>query len=46
MINGPAWSQDVAHTQVRTTKGKDLERFDKLDLEVKLYEMKIALNNV
>lgn len=26
MLNGPAWSPDVAHTAVRTTKGKDLEK--------------------
>lgn len=26
MLNGPPWSPDVAHTQVRTTKGKDLEQ--------------------
>ena len=30
MINGPAWSPEVAHSKVRTTKGKDL---GKLSLE-------------
>ncbi len=32
MINGPAWTSDVAHSKVRTTKGKDLEKMPLIEL--------------
>ena len=33
MINGPAWSPEVAHSKVRTTKGKDLGKLSPQELE-------------
>jgi len=32
MINGTPWEKDVAHSQVRTTKGKDLEKMSIKDM--------------
>lgn len=32
MLNDKPWDKEVAHTQVRTTKGKDLEKMDRKSL--------------
>lgn len=32
MVNGPAWDKDYAHTEVRTTKGKDLDKMPEEEL--------------
>lgn len=32
MINGEPWSDEVAHSSVRTTKGKDLDKMPELEL--------------
>lgn len=32
MLNGKPWDADVAHTAVRTTKGKDLQKMTKMEL--------------
>jgi len=36
MMNGPSWDKETAHTQVRTTKGKDLEKLPLDELESQL----------
>lgn len=41
MANGPAWEN--AHSEVRTTKGKDLEKMNPEDLAVHLNEFKELL---
>ena len=33
MVNGPAWPADYAHTEVRTTKGKDLDKMSHEDTQ-------------
>lgn len=32
MINGPTWDKEYAHTEVRTTKGKDLDKMPEEEL--------------
>lgn len=36
MVNGPAWTPDFAHTKVRTTKGKDLDKMPSVELNAHL----------
>ncbi len=36
MMNGDPWTPDVAHTEVRTTKGKDLDKMPPDDLQAHL----------
>ena len=44
MMNGPEWNKDIAHTQVRTTKGKDLEKLPLDELEKQLGAFSFLLN--
>jgi len=37
MINGTPWDADTAHTEVRTTKGKDLEKMEDFMLKAHLH---------
>jgi len=44
MINGPAWNDDVAHTAVRRTKGKDLECMSHVEVLSQLNKFKELVN--
>jgi hypothetical protein len=46
MLNGPTWAPEVAHKDVRTTKGKDLDKMpeDKLLDHLKIFYTLIAGN--
>lgn len=43
MVNGPPWASQLAHSQVKTTKGKDLESLTPEGLEAFLAEYSAAL---
>lgn len=43
MMNGTPWTPDVAHTEVRTTAGKDLDKMDDLMKKFHLHFFKTRL---
>jgi hypothetical protein len=45
MINDEPWDKDIAHTEVRTTKGKDLEKMPDNELIEHLNAFKVMLND-
>jgi len=40
MVNGPPWPADYAHVDVRTTKGKDLEKLSEEELAIHLADFR------
>jgi hypothetical protein len=45
MINGKAWDEDFAHSAVRRTKGKDLDKMPQDDLVDHLVKFKSLLED-
>ncbi len=43
MVNGTPWDAEIAHAEVRTTKGKDLDKMPEEDLLIHLANFKILV---
>lgn len=46
MLNDEPWSPEIAHTEVRTTKGKDLEKMEEIDLSHSLEYFEYLLERI
>lgn len=45
MMNGEPWSEDIAHSEVRTTKGKDLDKMDEQEVKNSLGLFRIYIDH-